>query len=200
MAATDWYEGVVSPGGVGFDINCGVRLLGTSLSQQDVRPRLRELVLQLFRDVPCGTGGQGHVKLSTAELDHLLVHGARWMVEHGYGQGADAEFTESGGALAAADPAKVSERAHQRGRPQVGTLGSGNHFLEVQFVQRILDQQAAEALGLVQDQVVVLIHSGSRGLGHQVCTDYVKMMHGAMQKYGIKLPDRQLACAPHPVT
>ena len=196
VAATDWHEGVVSPGGVGFDINCGVRLLGTSLSQQDVRPRLRELVLQLFRDVPCGTGGQGHVKLSTAELDHLLVHGAQWMVEHGYGQGADAEFTESGGALAAADPAKVSERAHQRGRPQVGTLGSGNHFLEVQFVQRILDQQAAEALGLVQDQVVVLIHSGSRGFGHQVCTDYVKMMHGAMQKYDIKLPDRQLACAP----
>lgn len=173
-----------------------MRLLGSSLSKEEVRPRLRELVLQLFRDVPSGTGREGYVKLSHADLEALLGQGARWMVEHGYGEEADVEFTESRGAIEAAEPAKVSDRARQRGRPQVATLGSGNHFLEVQFVQRILDQEAAEALGLHEDQVVVLIHTGSRGLGHQVCTDYVQKMNAAMQKYGITLPDRQLACVP----
>ncbi len=171
-------------------------MLGSSLSKENVQPRLRDLVLQLFRDVPCGTGGEGYVKLSPAELERLLAQGTPWMVEHGYGEGADAEFTESGGVLDWADPSKVSDRARQRGRPQVGTLGSGNHFLEVQYVQRIFDEEAAEALGLRLDQVVVLIHTGSRGLGHQVCTDYVQKMNAAMSKYGISLPDRQLACVP----
>ncbi len=196
VAATDWRHGVVSPGGVGFDINCGVRLLGTSLTEAGVRPRLRELVLQLFRDVPCGTGGEGCVRITSQQLPHLLTEGSPWLLENGYGEGADCEFTESGGRLPGADPGKLSQRALERGRPQVGSLGSGNHFLEVQWVESIFDEQAAEALGLSAGQVVVLIHSGSRGLGHQVCTDYVKQMGAAMQKYGIELPDRQLACAP----
>jgi len=161
-----------------------------------VREKLRELVLQLFRDIPSGTGGHGYVKLAGGDLEALLAQGARWMVEHGYGEETDIEFTESGGMLRDADPEKVSARAHERGRPQVATLGSGNHFLEIQYVQRIYDQAAAEALGLKEDQAVVLIHTGSRGLGHQVCTDYVREMNSAMQRYGIHLPDRQLACAP----
>jgi tRNA-splicing ligase RtcB len=196
VAATDFETGVVSPGGVGFDINCGVRLLGVTLTEQDVRPRLKELVDQLFRDVPCGVGGAGRVKIGDNDMDDLLTGGAPWMVSHGYGTGEDAHFAESGGALGEADPARVSARAKQRGRPQVGTLGSGNHFLEVQYVQRIFDPLAAEAFGLIEGQIVVLIHSGSRGLGHQVCTDYVALMNQVMAKYKINLPDRQLACCP----
>ena len=151
---------------------------------------------QLFRDVPCGVGGEGEVKLSPADLEHLLARGAPWMVEHSFGTPEDARFTESEGGLKEAEPEQVSARAKKRGRPQVATLGSGNHFLEVQFVQQIFDATAAEALGLRQGQVVVLIHTGSRGLGHQVCTDYVAQMNAAMQKYNIQVPDRQLACVP----
>ena len=182
VAATDWEDGVVSPGGVGFDINCGVRLLRSTLTRQDVAPRLRDLVQQLFRDVPCGTGGSGFVKVSPKDLDHLLVRGAQWMVEHGYGVARDVEFAEATGALEGADPDAVSERARERGRPQVGTLGSGNHFLEVQFVERIEDEDAARAYGLSVGQVVVLIHSGSRGLGHQVCTDALREMGQASKR------------------
>jgi tRNA-splicing ligase RtcB len=196
VAATDANDGVVSPGGVGFDINCGVRLLRTSLSRSDVQGRLRELVNQVFRDVPCGTGGAGFVKVGARDLDRVLVDGARWMVRQGYGREGDAEFAEAGGALAGADVASVSERAKERGRPQLGTLGSGNHFLEIQYVERIVDADAAESLGLAERQVVVLIHSGSRGLGHQVCTDALREMGTAMARYGISLPDRQLACVP----
>jgi tRNA-splicing ligase RtcB len=196
VAATRLEDGVVSPGGVGFDINCGVRLLRTDLDERDVRPRLKELVTQVFRDVPCGTGGSGFVKLGPRDLDELLVQGARWMVDHGYGVARDAEFAEAGGALPEADPDKVSERAKERGRPQVGTLGSGNHFLEIQFVERVADEQAAAALGLRRGQVVVLVHSGSRGLGHQVCTDYLREMGAAMARYKLHVPDRQLACVP----
>jgi tRNA-splicing ligase RtcB len=196
VAATAWHDGVVSPGGVGFDINCGVRLLSTSLTENEVRPRLRDLVLQLFRDVPCGTGGEGCLRITSQQLLQLLVEGSKWMVENGYGEGMDAELTESGGRLPGAKPDKLSPRALQRGRPQVGSLGSGNHFLEVQYVEQVFHQEAAEAMGLETGRVVVLIHSGSRGLGHQVCTDYVKLMGAAMQKYGISLPDRQLACVP----
>ena len=196
VAATDFEKGVISPGGVGFDINCGVRLLGVSLTEDDVRPRLRELVDQLFHEVPCGVGGSGNVKLTLHDLDALLAGGAPWMVSHGYGTGEDARYSESGGALRAADPARVSARAKQRGLSQVATLGSGNHFLEVQYVERIFDPLAAEAFGLTVGQIVVLIHTGSRGLGHQVCTDYVAMMNHAMAKYKIHLPDRQLACVP----
>src|SRR5713226_5647593 len=172
VAATDYEHGVVSPGGVGFDINCGVRLVATSLSEDEVRPRLRDLVNQVFRDVPCGTGGEGFVKIDESQLEEVLQRGARWMVENGYGDRRDAEFAEAGGALDDADPGRVSARAKKRGRPQLGTLGSGNHFLEIQFVEKVHDEAAARAMNIAKGRVVVLIHSGSRGLGHQVCTDY----------------------------
>ncbi len=196
VAATDYEHGVVSPGGVGFDINCGVRLVATSLCEDEVRPRLRDLVNQVFRDVPCGTGGEGFVKINESQLEEVLLHGARWMVENGYGDRRDAEFAEAGGALDDADPGRVSARAKQRGRPQLGTLGSGNHFLEIQFVEKVHDEAAARAMNIAEGRVVVLIHSGSRGLGHQVCTDYLAEMGAAMKKYNITLPDRQLACVP----
>ena len=196
VAAMDWENGVVSPGGVGFDINCGVRLVRTTLQEQDLRPKLRELINQVFRDVPCGTGGSGFIKIGARDLDRILVEGARWMVKNGYGEERDAEFAEAGGALEGADPKAVSERAKERGLPQIGTLGSGNHFLEVQYVEKIHDEEAARAFGISQGQVVVLIHSGSRGLGHQVCTDYVALMNRTMPKHGIQLVDRQLACGP----
>jgi tRNA-splicing ligase RtcB (3'-phosphate/5'-hydroxy nucleic acid ligase) len=189
-------DGVVSPGGVGFDINCGVRLVRTTLDEADVRPHLRELINQIFRDVPCGAGTTGFIKIGRKQLNDVLVHGSRWMVENGYGEPHDSEFTEAGGALAGADPAAVSDRALERGLPQLGTLGSGNHFLEVQFVEEIHHPAAAQAFGLREKQVVVLIHSGSRGLGHQVCTDYVALMNNNMGRYGITIPDRQLACGP----
>ena len=196
VAAMDCDGGVVSPGGVGFDINCGVRLVRTTLEEAAVRARLRELVDQIFRDVPCGTGGSGFVKIGPRDLDRVLVEGARWMVKNGFGEQRDADFSEAGGALEGADPAAVSERARERGLPQLGTLGSGNHFLEVQYVEEVHDETAARAYGIFPGQVVVLIHSGSRGLGHQVCTDYVKVMNQSMAKHHISLPDRQLACGP----
>ena len=196
VCATDYSHGVVSPGGVGFDINCGVRLVRANLLEADVRPRMRELLNQVFRDVPCGTGGSGFVKINFKDLDGILVEGARWMVNHGYGESRDAEFAEAEGALPDAEIDKVSDRAKERGRPQVGTLGSGNHFLEIQYVERVHDKAAARAFGLSENQIVILIHSGSRGLGHQVCTDYLRDMGAGMKKYGIELPDRQLACVP----
>ncbi|MBI3485303.1 MAG: RtcB family protein, partial [Acidobacteria bacterium] len=196
VAATDARDGVISPGGVGFDINCGVRLLASALHKDEVTPKLKELVNQLFRDVPAGTGSQGSVPCSFAELNEVLERGAAWVVERGYGEPADVEFCEESGCMAGADARHVSDRAKQRGRTQIGTLGSGNHFLEVQFVQKIYEPQIAEAFGLREDQVVVLIHCGSRGLGHQVCTDYLKVMNEAMRRYSIELPDRQLACVP----
>jgi tRNA-splicing ligase RtcB len=196
VAATDIQSGVVSPGGVGFDINCGVRLVRTNLTQDEVRPGLREVVNQLFRDIPCGTGSEGPIRLSNAQLDQVLVEGARWAVRQGYGVERDAEFAEEGGCLPGADPDKVSAKAKERGRPQLGTVGSGNHFLEVQWVEQIHDEEAARAMGLELNQVVVLIHCGSRGLGHQVCTDYLAEMGAAMKRYNITLPDRQLACVP----
>lgn len=196
VAAIDYEHGVVSPGGVGFDINCGVRLVRTNFTEDEVRPKVRDLINQIFRDVPCGTGGAGFVKINPRELDEVLTGGARWMVEHEYGESRDAEFTEAGGALPGADPAHVSSRARERGLPQLATLGSGNHFLEIQFVEEIHDETAARVMNLSKGQVVVLIHSGSRGLGHQVCTDYVATMNKVASKYNITLPDRQLACAP----
>jgi tRNA-splicing ligase RtcB (3'-phosphate/5'-hydroxy nucleic acid ligase) len=196
VAATDLQKGVVSPGGVGFDINCGVRLLASTLNRGEVTLKLRELVNQLFRDVPSGTGSEGHVPCTFAELDEVLERGAAWTVEHGYGEPEDLEFCEESGCLAGANAAKVSDRAKQRGRTQIGTLGSGNHFLEVQYVEKIFEPEAAECFGLRPDQVVVLIHCGSRGLGHQVCTDFLKVMNEAMCRYSISLPDRQLACVP----
>jgi len=196
VAAMDYEHGVVSPGGVGFDINCGVRLVRTTLGESDVRPRLRELIDQIFHDVPCGAGGSGFVKIGARDLERILVEGAGWMVKNGYGEERDVEFAEASGALEGADASAVSERARERGLPQLGTLGSGNHFLEVQYVEQVHDETAARAYGLWPGQVVVLIHSGSRGLGHQVCTDYVSTMNKSLAKYQITLPDRQLACGP----
>jgi len=196
VAATNSRDGVISPGGVGFDINCGVRLLASNLDRETVRGKLRELVNQLFRDVPSGAGSEGPIPLSYDDLNRVLESGSAWMVEHGYGEAADIEFCEESGQMDGADASKVSDRAKQRGRSQLGTLGSGNHFLEVQYVERIFDAGIAQAFGLVENEVVVLIHCGSRGLGHQVCTDYLKIMNEAMRRYGISLPDRQLACVP----
>lgn len=196
VAATNLRDGVVSPGGVGFDINCGVRLLASNLDRNAVVPKLRELVNQLFRDVPSGTGSEGTVPCTWHDLNDVLARGAAWVVEHGYGEPSDLEYCEESGAMRGADPDAVSDRAKQRGRTQLGTLGSGNHFLEVQYVERIFEPDTAACFGLRQDQVVVLIHCGSRGLGHQVCTDFLKTMNEAMRRYNITLPDRQLACVP----
>jgi tRNA-splicing ligase RtcB len=197
VAATDVRTGVVSPGGVGFDINCGVRLLRTSLTRDEVQPRIKDLVHQLFRDVPCGTGRRGEIHCPADEMDDLLTRGAHWVVEdRGLGEAEDLEHCEATGQLEDADPRAVSPRARQRGAPQVGSLGSGNHFLEVQYVESIHAPEVAEAFGLHEGQLVVLIHTGSRGFGHQVCTDYLKEMGAAMRKYDIELPDRQLACVP----
>jgi len=196
VAAMDWRHGVVSPGGVGYDINCGVRLVRTNLAEDEVRARLKELVDQVFRDVPCGVGGKGHLSITEKQLNQVLERGAQWMVEEGYGAESDTLRCEERGCLREADASQVSSRAKERGRPQIGTLGSGNHFLEIQFVERIEADDAASVYGLKEQQVVVLIHSGSRGLGHQVCTDSLAQMGAAMKKYGITLPDRQLACVP----
>lgn len=196
VAATNIEEGVVSPGGVGFDINCGVRLVRTSLTRSGVTGRIKQLLDQVFRDVPCGTGTEGRIKLKRGEIDQVLRRGAAWMALNGYAEEGDVERAESSGEMEDAAPSKVSDRAKERGAPQLATLGSGNHFLEVQYVDRVHDVPAARAMGIDKDQVVVLIHSGSRGLGHQVCTDYVALMNQVMPNYGIALPDRQLACAP----
>jgi tRNA-splicing ligase RtcB (3'-phosphate/5'-hydroxy nucleic acid ligase) len=191
VAATELPDGVVSPGGVGYDINCGVRLLALPLSEPDLGRRREPLVHELSRAVPAGAGKTKGRARGGADLDIVLEHGPRDLAS-----GEDLERTESRGCLPGADPAAVSERAHERGSPQLGTMGSGNHFVELQRVARVFDEEAAEAYGLREDQVTALIHSGSRGLGHQVCSDYVKQMDGAMRRHGIELPDRQLACAP----
>lgn len=196
VAAVDEQHGAVSPGGVGFDINCGVRLLGSTLTLKDVRPKLRDLVHQLFRDVPSGAGQSGQLKISEHDLDKVLEQGPRWAVEQGMGSEADLDHTEERGCIAGADPDAVSACAKQRGRPQLGTLGSGNHFLEVQYVDEVFDEPTAAQYNLVKDRIVLLIHTGSRGLGHQVCTDYVSQLDEAMRRYGLHMPDRQLACAP----
>jgi tRNA-splicing ligase RtcB len=197
VAAFSVDEGVVSPGGVGYDINCGCRLLATDLQESDVKGKIPRLLDQLFRDVPSGVGSSGAIaKLSREELKRLLVRGAAWAVERGYGSKDDLERTEDGGALPEADPDTVSERAYTRGQDQVGTLGSGNHFLEIQRVEQIFDAEAAAAYGLSQGQVTVMVHCGSRGFGYQVCEDYLEVMAAASRRYHIELPDRQLVCAP----
>jgi tRNA-splicing ligase RtcB len=188
--------GVVSPGGIGFDINCGVRLLRSDLTVADIRPHLGRLADALFAAVPSGVGARLGHKLSRAELDRVMEEGSGWALARGDAWASDLERTEEGGALAGADPSTVSQRAHARGSDQLGTLGSGNHFLEVGVVDRILDQAAAAAFGLDEGIVTVMIHCGSRGLGHQVCTDHVAIMDRSLGRYDIRLPDRQLACAP----
>jgi tRNA-splicing ligase RtcB len=197
VAATDTKNGVVSPGGVGYDINCGVRLLRTSLSESEVRPRIDQLINALFHNVPSGLGSEGKIRISQKDMNQLMIEGARWAVKRGLGLDEDLDATEDGGFLSGADPSKVSDRAVKRGMPQAGTLGSGNHFLEIQTVKEIFDPQVASVMGITDiGQVLVLIHTGSRGLGHQVCTDHLRIMEQAVARYGIKLPDRQLACAP----
>jgi len=197
VAATDIEAGgVISPGGVGFDINCGLRLMRTNLTEKDVKAKIRDLVYVLFNNIPAGLGSKGEVRVSLQEEKQLLIKGARWAVERGYGKEEDLEYTEEHGAIAGADPGSVSERAYERGRKQPGTLGSGNHFLEIQVVDEIYDKGAASVFGLDRGLVTVMIHSGSRGFGYQVCDDYARGMLRSLDKFGISLPDRQLACAP----
>jgi tRNA-splicing ligase RtcB (3'-phosphate/5'-hydroxy nucleic acid ligase) len=197
VAAADMQKGIVSAGGVGFDINCGVRLLRSDLRLKDVRPKIDAVLNQMFRDIPCGTGKKGVVgALSYEELDRVLEQGAHWAVKKGYGSTADLNHIEETGRIPNADPSKVSKRAKERGKDQLGTLGSGNHFVEVQYVSEVFDSEVAQAFGLFADQIVVLIHTGSRGLGHQVCTDYLEIMQEAMKRYNIQIVDRQLACVP----
>ncbi len=197
VAATRIEDGVVSPGGVGFDINCGVRLLQTNLTEEEVRPKIEKLIAELYINIPSGLGSTGKIRVSERELEQVLIKGSRWALERGYGEAEDIVVTEESGCMKGADPDKVSSKAKKRGIPQLGTLGSGNHFLEVEVVDEIYDRDAAEAMGIRDvGQVLVLIHTGSRGFGHQVCSDYVRLLGEAVRKYGISLPDRQLACAP----
>ncbi|MBM4454749.1 MAG: RtcB family protein [Chloroflexi bacterium] len=197
VAATRASDGVISPGGVGYDINCGVRLLRTNLNENEVKPKIRELINHLFNNVPSGLGSEGKIRVSDKEMDEVLLNGAHWAVKRGFGSPDDLEATEETGRMAGANPDKVSAKAKKRGAPQSGTLGSGNHFLEVQIVREIYNETAARAMGIERiGQVLLLIHTGSRGLGHQVCDDYLRIMEQAVQRYNIQLPDRQLACAP----
>lgn len=196
VVATRLEDGVVTPGGVGYDINCGVRLLRTDLTKTEVLPRLRDLINALFAAVPAGVGSHGKVRLTRENAKGPLEHGAAWAVEQGLGEPEDLETSEASGCIEGADPDAVSHKAYERGRDQLGTLGSGNHFLEAQIVEKIYDEQAANVLGLFPGQLTMLIHSGSRGFGHQVCTDHLATMERAVKKYGIQLPDRQLACTP----
>jgi len=199
VAATDYDEGVISPGGVGYDINCGVRLMVTNLDEKDVRPKIQELINTIFRNVPSGLGSRRKdFQVTRSELDRISVEGARYIIEKfGLGWPEDLKHIEEEGCLDGADPSYVSTAAKQRGFPQIGTLGSGNHFLEVQVVDKIFDEKAAKRMGITHEgQVTVLVHTGSRGFGHQICSDYLKVMERAARKYGIRLPDRELACAP----
>ncbi len=190
-------DGVISPGGVGYDINCGVRVLLTNLSLQDVKGKLRDLVDAIFRNVPSGVGSTGYLKLTLRDLDEVLEHGVKWAIERGYGWERDADHTEEGGSMKGARADKVSRVAKQRGHEQLGTLGAGNHFLEIQVVEEIYDPHAAKIMGITHvGQVTVMIHTGSRGLGHQVASDYLMIMERAMRKYGISVPDRELAAVP----
>ncbi len=197
VAGTRVADGVVSPGGVGFDINCGVRLLRTNLTKEEVKPKIEQIVAELYTSIPSGVGSTGKLRVNERELNEVMVKGSRWAVEKGFGDAEDIALTEESGCIKGANPDKVSSKAKKRGIPQLGTLGSGNHFLEVAVVDEIYDHDTAKVMGINHlGQVVVLIHTGSRGFGHQVCTDYVALLGNAVKKYGINLPDRQLACAP----
>ncbi|MCD6328087.1 RtcB family protein [bacterium] len=196
VIATRERDGVVTPGGVGYDINCGVRLLTTNLTARDVQPHLSDLVGELLRTIPCGVGMRSKIKLNKRSLTDLLRKGARWATSEGYGNASDLDHTESSGCITEANPDMVSSKAYQRGFEQVGTLGAGNHFVEVQLVEEIFDDGAAQAYGLFRGQMTIMIHSGSRGFGHQVCTDQLAKLARAFPTYGIEIPDRQLVCAP----
>jgi tRNA-splicing ligase RtcB len=196
VAATRYPSGVISPGGVGYDINCGVRLLISDLEVEEVKPYISPLIGALYRNVPSGVGTKGSIKLSPSQMDRVLEKGAAWAVKQGYGTQEDLKRIEERGAMAGAETGAVSSRAKERGKKQLGTLGSGNHFLEIEEVVEVYDEEMADAFGLFPGQLAVQIHSGSRGLGHQVCTDYVRNLQKAVTRYGIKLPDRELVCAP----
>lgn len=197
VAATDPEEGgVISPGGVGFDINCGVRMLKTNLTYEDIKDKIESLVYALFSDIPSGVGSKGDIRVSVKEEKEILTKGAKWAVEKGLGTQDDLDCTEENGAMSGADPDAVSDRAYERGKAQSGTLGSGNHFLEVQVIDQLYDAKICDALNLDLGQITVMIHSGSRGLGYQVCEDYTRGMVQCLEKYNINLPDRQLSCAP----
>ena len=196
VAAFDINEGIISPGMIGYDINCGVRLVKTNLKEADLEPKLKTLVYALHNDIPAGVGSKGDIKITAKEERKLLVEGSKWIVEHGYGRQEDLEYTEENGAIKDALPDKVSDRAYERGKQQSGTLGSGNHFLEVQIIDEVYDEAAAKVFGLETGQVTMMLHSGSRGLGYQVCDEYSKSFIRCLSKYGIDVPDRQLACAP----
>ena len=197
VAATDIEDGgVISPGGVGFDINCGVRMLKTNFQYEEIKDKIKDLVYGLFSDVPAGVGSKGDIRVSAKEEREILVKGAKWAVGQGYGTQEDLECTEEFGAIQGADPEAVSERAYERGKAQSGTLGSGNHFLEIQVIDQLYDADLSDTFGLDLGQVTIMIHSGSRGLGFQVCEDYTRDMVHCLQKYHINVPDRQLSCAP----
>jgi len=196
VAAFDRTEGVISPGGVGFDINCGVRLITTPLTEADLAGKKRELIEALFSVVPTGVGARSAMRVSNKELADIMVNGARWTVERGLGTPEDLARCEEEGAMPGADPDSVSAKARQRGMPQIGTLGAGNHFLEIQVAREIVDPEAARIFGIAEGQICFMVHCGSRGLGHQVATDHLRILENALGKYQIRLPDRQLACAP----
>jgi tRNA-splicing ligase RtcB len=196
VAATELPDGVISPGGVGYDINCGVRVLTSSIDAKALRPHMDKLMSSLSSRISAGVGASGNLSLSSRELPKVLEEGAQWAVRNGYGTKRDAEHTEDGGRIEAANASSVSERALERGATQLGTLGAGNHFLEVDEIVEVYDDQVAKAFDLVPGRACVWIHCGSRGFGHQVCTDAVRTMQRTVQKYGISLPDRELACAP----
>ena len=198
VAATDYEQGVISPGGVGYDINCGVRLLSTTLTEKDVRPKLAPLAEAIFRNVPSGLGSRRKdFTISNSDLEKLVTQGVQWLIDRGLGWPEDAKHCEESGCMPHANPDKVSNTAKNRGLTQIGTLGSGNHFLEIQKVDKIFNEKTAKAFGITHEgQVTVMIHCGSRGYGHQVCSDYLRVMEHAVQKYKISLPDRELACAP----
>jgi len=196
VAAMDASDGVISPGGVGYDINCGVRLLGTRIEQGEIAPHIENLTAALYRACPSGVGGKGRMRVSEKELNRLVTKGAGWALGRGLAQEGDLAHTEEGGCLPGADPGQVSARAKERARPQVGSLGAGNHFLEVDVVDEVYDPEVAQVLGLQENRVVVQVHCGSRGFGHQICDDYVRRLQKAVHKYELQLPDRELVCAP----
>jgi len=196
VVATQLPDGIISPGGVGYDINCGVRLLATQLEKEEITPYLDDLASALYANCPSGVGKGGHIKLQPGELDVLVEKGANWALKRGYATESDLERTEENGCLEGADSGKVSDRAKNRGKNQVGTLGGGNHFIEIDTVDRIYDEPAAQQMGIFPSQITVQIHCGSRGFGHQICSDYVKRLQKAIHQYGLTLPDRELVCAP----
>ena len=196
VAAFREEDGIISPGGVGFDINCGVRLLRTDLDSKSVQPLINTLIDALFEAIPSGLGATGRLQASDQQLTEAFISGSKWAVEQGYGVEADVTHCEENGQMPGADPAQVSAKARKRGRPQLGTLGSGNHFLEIQRVEEIFDEEKAKQFGLFKGQITIMIHCGSRGAGHQICTDHLEVLNQAVKKYNIEIPDKQLACAP----